>query len=215
MGGTVDLVARVIADGLSKRIGHPVVVEARTGASGTTAVALVARSAPNGYGGVGQATLSHASQAQHSLHRSSNKEPLDDPFALYLRRAIGKAMSNREQGKAWKLLMHLDVVGSVALASGYGLSRATIVTDVFESRAEKTVLAQRVDTAREIREKLAKPLLPVEPLPPITAKLANQAPRKSTVVAARDQRKNDWYTQAPGVLAYVTLSPSIASSTHR
>jgi tripartite-type tricarboxylate transporter receptor subunit TctC len=48
-GGTVDLVARVIADGLAKRIGHPIVVAARTGASGTTAAALVARSAPNGY----------------------------------------------------------------------------------------------------------------------------------------------------------------------
>jgi tripartite-type tricarboxylate transporter receptor subunit TctC len=47
-GGTVDLVARIVADGLSKRIGQPVVVEGRTGASGTTAAAAVARAAPNG-----------------------------------------------------------------------------------------------------------------------------------------------------------------------
>jgi tripartite-type tricarboxylate transporter receptor subunit TctC len=47
-GGTVDLVARIVADGLSRRIGQPVVVEGRTGASGTTAAAGVARAAPNG-----------------------------------------------------------------------------------------------------------------------------------------------------------------------
>ena len=48
-GGTVDLVARIVADSLSKRIGYPVVVEGRTGASGTTAAAFVARAGPNGY----------------------------------------------------------------------------------------------------------------------------------------------------------------------
>ena len=48
-GGTVDLVARIVADGLSKRLGHPVVVEGRPGASGITAAAQVARAAPNGY----------------------------------------------------------------------------------------------------------------------------------------------------------------------
>jgi tripartite-type tricarboxylate transporter receptor subunit TctC len=48
-GGTVDLVARIVADGLSKRIGFPVVVEGRTGASGAVAAGHVARAAPNGH----------------------------------------------------------------------------------------------------------------------------------------------------------------------
>jgi tripartite-type tricarboxylate transporter receptor subunit TctC len=48
-GGTVDLVARIVADGLSKRLGHPVIVDGRPGASGTTAASQVARAAPNGY----------------------------------------------------------------------------------------------------------------------------------------------------------------------
>jgi tripartite-type tricarboxylate transporter receptor subunit TctC len=48
-GGTVDLVARIVADGLAKRIGYPVVVEGRTGASGTTAAGIIARAEPNGY----------------------------------------------------------------------------------------------------------------------------------------------------------------------
>jgi tripartite-type tricarboxylate transporter receptor subunit TctC len=48
-GGTVDLVARIVADGLSRRLGQPVVVEGRPGASGITAALQVARAAPNGY----------------------------------------------------------------------------------------------------------------------------------------------------------------------
>ena len=45
-GGTVDLVARIVADGLSKRLGQPIIVEGRPGASGTMAAAQVARAAP-------------------------------------------------------------------------------------------------------------------------------------------------------------------------
>jgi tripartite-type tricarboxylate transporter receptor subunit TctC len=48
-GGTVDLVTRIVADGLSKRLGQPVVVEGRPGASGITAALAVSRAAPNGY----------------------------------------------------------------------------------------------------------------------------------------------------------------------
>ena len=40
-GGTVDLVTRIVADGLSKRLGQPVVVEGRQGASGITAALSV------------------------------------------------------------------------------------------------------------------------------------------------------------------------------
>jgi len=48
-GGPSDVVARLIADGLSRALGQSVIVEIRTGASGTTAAALVARAAPDGY----------------------------------------------------------------------------------------------------------------------------------------------------------------------
>jgi len=48
-GGPSDVVARIIADGLSKTLGQSVIVEARPGASGTTAAAQVARAAPDGY----------------------------------------------------------------------------------------------------------------------------------------------------------------------
>src|SRR6476646_3623435 len=47
-GANVDLVARLVADHLSKRLGQPIVVESRPGAGGTTSAAIVARAAPDG-----------------------------------------------------------------------------------------------------------------------------------------------------------------------
>jgi tripartite-type tricarboxylate transporter receptor subunit TctC len=48
-GGPTDLVARIVADGLIRRLGQRIVIESKPGASGTTAAALVARAAPDGY----------------------------------------------------------------------------------------------------------------------------------------------------------------------
>src|SRR5580658_8003251 len=48
-GGPSDIIARLIADGLSRSLGQAVIVEPRPGASGTTAAAQVARMAPDGY----------------------------------------------------------------------------------------------------------------------------------------------------------------------
>ena len=47
-GANVDITARLVADGLSKRLGQPVVVESRLGAGGTVSAAAVARAAPDG-----------------------------------------------------------------------------------------------------------------------------------------------------------------------
>jgi len=48
-GGSADIVARLIAQQVSDRIGQPVIVENRTGASSNLAGEAVARSAPDGY----------------------------------------------------------------------------------------------------------------------------------------------------------------------
>lgn len=48
-GGGVDVSARVIAEGLSRRLGQQVVVETKPGAAGTLAAAQMARATPDGY----------------------------------------------------------------------------------------------------------------------------------------------------------------------
>jgi tripartite-type tricarboxylate transporter receptor subunit TctC len=47
-GANVDIVARLIAENLSKRLRQPIIVEPRPGAGGTTSAAAVARAAPDG-----------------------------------------------------------------------------------------------------------------------------------------------------------------------
>jgi tripartite-type tricarboxylate transporter receptor subunit TctC len=48
-GGGVDVSARAIAEGLSRRLGQQIVVEPRPGAGGTLASAQIARATPDGY----------------------------------------------------------------------------------------------------------------------------------------------------------------------
>jgi tripartite-type tricarboxylate transporter receptor subunit TctC len=48
-GSGIDATARLVADGLSKKIGQPVIVQSTTGAAGTLAAGQVARAAPDGY----------------------------------------------------------------------------------------------------------------------------------------------------------------------
>src|SRR6266851_1341153 len=48
-GGPTDLIARIVANRLTHRLGQPVIVEGKPGASGTNAALQVARAAPDGY----------------------------------------------------------------------------------------------------------------------------------------------------------------------
>lgn len=61
-GGASDVLARAVAEHMTKMFAHPTVVENRAGASGTTASDQVSRAAPDGY------TLVMGTSASHSVN---------------------------------------------------------------------------------------------------------------------------------------------------
>ena len=73
-GGAADALARIVSDGLSKRMGQPIVVEAKPGAGGNIAAAAVANSAPDGYT-MGLVTGAHAISG--ALYKKLAYDPTD------------------------------------------------------------------------------------------------------------------------------------------
>ena len=61
-GGSTDILARTVADKLSKSLGQPVVVENKPGASGNMGSDMVAKAAPDGY------TLLFGSMSTHAIN---------------------------------------------------------------------------------------------------------------------------------------------------
>jgi tripartite-type tricarboxylate transporter receptor subunit TctC len=74
-GGGVDVSARLLADGLSKRLGQQIVVEPRPGAGGTLAAAQIARATPDGYT-LGFIPSGHA--VTGATYKSLPYHPVDD-----------------------------------------------------------------------------------------------------------------------------------------
>jgi len=94
-GGVTDSIARITADWLTQRLGQPVIVENRPGASGAIAAELVARAEPDGY------TLFSAATPQLAIvphAQKINYDPVKDfapisivgtnPFALGCNRKL-------------------------------------------------------------------------------------------------------------------------------
>jgi tripartite-type tricarboxylate transporter receptor subunit TctC len=73
-GGANDLVSRMLAEDLSRRLGQPVTVENRSGAGGTIGSDAVAKAAPDGY------TLTLGAPGTHSTAPSVMKNLPYDPL---------------------------------------------------------------------------------------------------------------------------------------
>jgi tripartite-type tricarboxylate transporter receptor subunit TctC len=71
-GGNGDIIARIVAEGLTSRLGQPVIVEPRPGAGGNTASARHVKSPPDGYSLTGGHAVSGA------LYKSLPFEPIED-----------------------------------------------------------------------------------------------------------------------------------------
>jgi tripartite-type tricarboxylate transporter receptor subunit TctC len=74
-GGPVDTVSRILAESLSRRLGQPIVVENKPGATGTMAAAQVARATPDGYT---LTVLPGTFAASAAMFRKLPYHPLDD-----------------------------------------------------------------------------------------------------------------------------------------
>jgi hypothetical protein len=89
------------------------------------------------------------------------------------------------------LTVYVGVLGTVALCAGYAYSSADFKSEQGSTRParEKTVLDERIATAREVKEALRRPIPRPEPLGPITAKVANALGRNVVAVPATKTTK--------------------------
>jgi hypothetical protein len=97
---------------------------------------------------------------------------------------------------------------AVALLGGIGVTLAAIVNTAITSEPSvraKLPLDARIESAREVRMALAKPVPRAQPLPPITAKVNSPAPK---VVAARQVPKpNQQVAMQRARQAFARLAP--------
>lgn len=79
-GGATDVIARFMADRMSRELGQPVIVENRAGANGSIGSELVAKAEPDGY------TLLAVTAGTHAINKSLYKNLPYDPvtdFTLF------------------------------------------------------------------------------------------------------------------------------------
>jgi tripartite-type tricarboxylate transporter receptor subunit TctC len=120
-GGNADLVARLVAEGMSPSLGQAIVVESRAGAGGSIGAATVATSPPDGYilltGSNGPLTVNPFVQAK------LNYDPLKDFVAIGLANLAPHAivLHNSVQAKSVAELVALSKKQQITLGtSGVG-----------------------------------------------------------------------------------------------
>ncbi|WP_413788757.1 Bug family tripartite tricarboxylate transporter substrate binding protein [Comamonas halotolerans] len=79
-GGSTDVMARGLAEAMSKPLGQPIIVENRTGASGMLGTDAVAKSAPDGY--TVAVSLSTSLLINQFLYSKMSYKPLEDLIML-------------------------------------------------------------------------------------------------------------------------------------
>jgi len=121
-GGAADTLSRILANGLSKRLGQPIVIEAKPGVGGNLAATAIAKAEPDGYT-IGLVTGAHAISG--ALYKSLSYDSVDSfemiSTAVYY--ALVIAVRSDFEAKSLKELIALAKAkpGDLSFASvGFG-----------------------------------------------------------------------------------------------
>jgi hypothetical protein len=95
---------------------------------------------------------------------------------------------SKDRGLLFQLSVYFSVLGIVGLGAGVGIAKVMgSPEETREYQRAKSILDERIATARQIKEILGRPQEAIEPLPPITTKLAN--PKASQVAVHSPQER--------------------------
>jgi tripartite-type tricarboxylate transporter receptor subunit TctC len=106
-GGSTDIVGRLVANGLSKELGQPVVIENRGGAGGAVGTAVAAKAAPDGH------TLALGTTSTHAVAPATLPKVAFDPvkgfapISLVAETPYVLAVNNKVPAKTVKELVEL------------------------------------------------------------------------------------------------------------
>ncbi len=116
-GGAADTLSRIIADGLSKKLGQPIIVEAKPGAGGNIAADAIAKAAPDGYT-IGLVTGAHAISA--ATYKSLAYQPAEsfDMISTVVYYALVIAVRNDYPAKSLRELIAMAKEKPGALSFG-------------------------------------------------------------------------------------------------
>jgi tripartite-type tricarboxylate transporter receptor subunit TctC len=116
-GGAADALSRILANGLSKRLGQPIVIEAKPGAGGNLGATAIAKAEPDGYT-IGLVTGAHAISG--ALYKSLAYDSVDgfEMISTVVYYALVIAVRSDFEAKSLKELIALAKSKPGALSFG-------------------------------------------------------------------------------------------------
>jgi tripartite-type tricarboxylate transporter receptor subunit TctC len=116
-GGAADTLSRIVADGVSKKLGQPIIVEAKPGAGGNIAADAIAKAAPDGYT-IGLVTGAHAISAATYKRLSYQPAESFDMISTLVYYALVIAVRNDYPAKSLEELIAIAKEKPGALSFG-------------------------------------------------------------------------------------------------
>jgi tripartite-type tricarboxylate transporter receptor subunit TctC len=161
VGGSTDIVARIVAQGMGQALGQNVIVENTTGAGGTIGEGRIARAKPDGYTiGIGQWGTNVANGAIYPLNYDLMKDftPIGliatQPFFITARKSLPqknlKELVDWLRANPGKATMGNSGVGSPSHVAGFLLQKAigtTFTMVPYRGAGESTqgILGEQID----------------------------------------------------------------------